>query len=345
MGPAASLQRHKALRLPSEKFQHLTARNPSTENLPTDCIGTVRLKDIFCDIQPDRDSLCHGRLLFIGVLQHLPWHIDAVGGRPPHQMSYGDDQQANWLASDKVVQDYIDLRSSKSAQIIRDEVVAIEGDLSELTGLPVAYVDEKTRDTNISNLRIVLETPESAKHWITDYRRGGVEGSASFRSNFEKNTSLMSVNFTPIFGLYQVDGYFLSNENSEIVFSVCYIKDQHPETTLKKLVRECVLRSLGLPEIQRVSENSVLGPWNRPFAESVDLGTVEAALQTVLDKDSTRALLRSCGALFAYFPYGHGEGPEEIGLSDFDKEMVRVLYSTELKAGMTFLDVINKYRN
>jgi hypothetical protein len=67
MRPAAGLQRHKALRLPSAKTQLLSACNPPAENLVAPSIRAVSLKDILRDIQPDRDNLCHGRLLLMGV--------------------------------------------------------------------------------------------------------------------------------------------------------------------------------------------------------------------------------------------------------------------------------------
>ncbi len=67
MRPAAGFQRHKTPRLFSEKLQHLSACNPSAENLMPSSISPMCLKDILCDIQTDRGNLCHGRLLLIGV--------------------------------------------------------------------------------------------------------------------------------------------------------------------------------------------------------------------------------------------------------------------------------------
>lgn len=107
MRPAAGLQRHKALRLLSEKLQHLSTCNPAAENPLAPSIRAVSLKDILCDIQSDRDNLCHGRLLLVDVLQHLPWHIDAVGGRPHGVISGSESPWSarhglGWLFPDKM---------------------------------------------------------------------------------------------------------------------------------------------------------------------------------------------------------------------------------------------------
>jgi hypothetical protein len=85
MRPAASFQRHKAPWLGSEKGQQFTTRNPSAENLKPVRIGTVSMKHILCDVQTDRANLQHGRLLKWCSTPPL-WHIDAAGGRPPHQV-------------------------------------------------------------------------------------------------------------------------------------------------------------------------------------------------------------------------------------------------------------------
>ncbi len=43
----------------------------------------MRLKDVLGEIQTDSANLFHGRLLRVLFNTSL-WHIDAVGGRPPH---------------------------------------------------------------------------------------------------------------------------------------------------------------------------------------------------------------------------------------------------------------------
>jgi hypothetical protein len=105
MRSAACFQRYKALWLSSEKRQHFTSRNPTAEDLAPSRIGAVGVKYILCDIQTDRANLHHGRLLKWCSTPPL-WHIDAAGGRPPHQVqsdslplaaSGGGDGAAGWI--------------------------------------------------------------------------------------------------------------------------------------------------------------------------------------------------------------------------------------------------------
>src|SRR6266513_61239 len=83
MRSAASLQRHHAARLASEKLQDLPTHDPTTEQLPPLRIRSMRVKYLLCDIQTYRANLTHGRLP-IRCSTTPPWYIDTVGGRPPH---------------------------------------------------------------------------------------------------------------------------------------------------------------------------------------------------------------------------------------------------------------------
>src|SRR6516225_814735 len=51
-------------------------------------IRSMHLKHVLRDVQTDRGSLLHGRLLRCQFNTPSPWHTDAVGGRPP----VGSDQ-------------------------------------------------------------------------------------------------------------------------------------------------------------------------------------------------------------------------------------------------------------
>lgn len=57
-----------------------------------------------------------------------------------------------------------------------------------------------------------------------------------------------AVNFTPDFP-YGVDGFLLPNDKNEIEQAFCFISDKLAEQQLRAAVGECLLRSLGLPEL------------------------------------------------------------------------------------------------
>jgi hypothetical protein len=78
MGAAAGLHRHHTGGLASEELQNLLASQPLTEDYLAGSIRPVRLKDVLRQIQADRDTLRHGRLLLSGDRPPL-WHTKAVG--------------------------------------------------------------------------------------------------------------------------------------------------------------------------------------------------------------------------------------------------------------------------
>jgi hypothetical protein len=85
MRSAARLQRYGAPGLTYEEIEQLATGQLPAEDHRTALIGAVGMKNVLGDIQTNCDSLRHGRLLS-GESTPPFWHIDAVGGRPPHQV-------------------------------------------------------------------------------------------------------------------------------------------------------------------------------------------------------------------------------------------------------------------
>ena len=77
------LHSYQTGRLTREELQNLPACKPPAKKLLPCKIRAVSLKNRLRDIQTDCANFLHGRLLF-RCSTHLPWHINAVGGRPPH---------------------------------------------------------------------------------------------------------------------------------------------------------------------------------------------------------------------------------------------------------------------
>src|ERR1700736_5627091 len=75
-------QRRRELR--KERLDLRAATPPPQYNLPTR-IDPVHLEHVLRDIESDCDSLRHGRSpLLVRITSTPAWHVDAVGGRPPH---------------------------------------------------------------------------------------------------------------------------------------------------------------------------------------------------------------------------------------------------------------------
>src|SRR3954447_23067666 len=84
MRASTGLHRHGARWLRSEELNQLLTRDTPTEQHGTRRICAMRVKNLLCDIQADSANFFHGRLLSSGDSTPPLWHIDAVGGRPPH---------------------------------------------------------------------------------------------------------------------------------------------------------------------------------------------------------------------------------------------------------------------
>lgn len=105
----------------------------------------------------------------------------------------------------------------------------------------------------------------------------------------------------------QVEGFFVSNGDNEIQMSFCFIWDGHSERLEKALIQECILRSMGIPG-NAGGPDSLLSPWNN---------------QEAWGRPEYKAKIDTPPA----------------NLSDFDRQILSLLYRPELKPGMNFYDV------
>ena len=86
MGSATGFELYRASRLTREEVEQLAPRRFATEHNRVAPVDAIRMKNVLGDIQTDYDNVQHGPLSQRCFNTSL-WHIDAVGGRPPHQLS------------------------------------------------------------------------------------------------------------------------------------------------------------------------------------------------------------------------------------------------------------------
>lgn len=79
MGATAGFHRDDAGRQLSKECQNLVSSQLLAQHRPARSVGTVDLKHILRQIEPDRDNLRHDRSP-LWILADPPWHTDAVGG-------------------------------------------------------------------------------------------------------------------------------------------------------------------------------------------------------------------------------------------------------------------------
>lgn len=185
---------------------------------------------------------------------------------------------------------------------ISDQVVF----LKQATKLDISYLpSEKETQDLTGNLRIVFMDRKGFSSPFKDgppgtVIGGGQNGGTEFRTSVEPNL-LTAVKFTPN-SPYQVDGYFLPDADNHISMAVCYIWKGHSSEMIKGLIRECLLRSMGLPDAPR-GYKGLLGLWNSQLRISK---TTEA-------------------------------NPPQM--SPYEEFMLKLLYNPTLTAGMSTFDV------
>lgn len=271
--------------------------------------------------------------------------------------------------------------------LIADHVNMLLPELAKTTGLNISFMSRDAEsEGNFANIRIVYKSqfcsfvnsfketncePWSAlagygyhppahrtfHHWLT-------------MKGHELDLWRTIIPFTPD-RRAQVDGMFFLDGNNNIDFAVCTILTIQPETMIRALITECLLRALGLPGIASIEDEQVLrsalGPWNtrhEPYAlldyldgaranergMSLDDFFSEEILKKEIWKDVNRpSWWTNSGKSLARFR-------DEITKSEnlpaeptaYDLFMLRLLYQPSMQSGMdkeTAYDVLLHYVN
>lgn len=213
---------------------------------------------------------------------------------------------------------------SKVVAIVESEIKSIAEILSEITGLSVSFMDrDQETAAQVAPIRIILTTQEALpplKHGrkIT-MTSGGVvslpnKNVLQFRGQLEQFYLPTAVTFTP-YSDKQADGYFFPNADNTIGLSLCFIWQGHRPEMLKALVRECLLRSMGLPDATAIEPKGYLDLWNDPQK------------YPRWQKDSRGDTIT----------VGDDAIPKQF--SEHDRYFLRLLYNPALKPGMSAVDV------
>lgn len=201
---------------------------------------------------------------------------------------------------------------SEQIKIAEEQFSRMIPQLEPLTGLPIAYIPLERDDKNDpAELRIVFINNIGAGD--KQFKEIPVELSGSGIGITTARIERMIpsyISFTPE-GDHQVDGYYISNKDSEIGMAFCKIWIGHEPKLMGKLIRECLVRSLGLPGLTGTGYNSLLGDWNN-----------QESLKNINKK---------------YIP-----DMDAYELSDLDRLMISSLYDPKIKTNDTIETVIKK---
>lgn len=241
---------------------------------------------------------------------------------------------------------------AEAQKIVEAEVKAAIPIMQTETGLPVSYVphSDETHD-NFANVRIVLEdfgyNEKSAvvpAGLAADFRGNPllraphgvatlVRHSLSYRDDVEPALAGI-VRFTPYSAIRseefvqgrdntrQVDGYLLPNADNSIGLSFCFIYVPTNQS-IAALARECLLRSLGLPNAPQLVPTMALGLWN---------GEIPEAMRRII------LGIRNPPSDLPQQLQSKEWGPSQPPITEFDRFIIRTLYSQSIPPGMSVPD-------
>lgn len=206
--------------------------------------------------------------------------------------------------------------------------------LKRATGLDLKYVPAyQDNADDVAEIRIIIANSDNNRHpWITPFKDGrmlmhdpdvkGDMGNVDERKIVgrdyiylrEQVESALStaVYFTP-YSYQQVDGYILPNADNSIGMAFCYLNENLKEDVIKKLIQECLVRSLGLTSAYGF-DKGVLSLWNDSFFQPKHLRQ-------------------------------YHDSQAVTGISDFDLEMLSILYRKDIQPGMSVYDVHHLLNN
>ncbi len=253
-------------------------------------------------------------------------------GKKPHSISgkkrifLDRTREGKWNGLYYELNDPIaDIKGYHSFPAAEAEVQAFSEVVSPVIGLSVSYLSpDEERKEHYGNVRINLFKDDTlaAIEWGNGYHPGLFKRENRPKPKF--NTVVTGIGAPPWYDFQQlepllntrisfnnfprhVEGYFLSNEKNEIQMAVCYIWEGHQPEVLRGLIRECLLRSMGLPGLaNRGSDQvSLLRDWN-----------------TIKLKPAYSGYLQ-----------------KPFVLSEVDRGFLELLYSSEIQEGMDYLSL------
>lgn len=247
-----------------------------------------------------------------------------------------NDQFNEWRAStgaepithteSRLYERYAQTQDNNVVTMVEGEVRSMAPTLSNVTGLSISFMEQgQETAAQMANMRIILTTHDGSLVKTPFFKKGrsqtmvvgdrlaGKKG-RDFRDQLEHYSLPTAVHFTP-YSEKQVDGYFLPNADNTIGLSFCFIWQKHPPEMLRALVRECMLRAMGLPDATAMQSRGYLDLWNDPQKYPHRQKHPKVETLTV------------------------DEYVIPTQLSEYDRYFLRLLYSPAIKPGMSPIEV------
>lgn len=321
-----------------------------------------------------------GVLPKMGVINK--WSTDQIAVSIDWPIFSTSNSTANMInKSGRTISRWSDFASNpeETYTLLEEIIQEVLPDIQKGTGLKLSFQSpfsdrEKTKD--YARIRIVpvgaIWQKNFFKMYKLNHRLFPYVGEYSFLKE-EYAGTVNGVSFTP-WQRSQVDGYLLPDENNALGSVICKVVPVIERQLLKSLISECLVRAMGLPDLVKSNDDSLLGAWNKaydPYSKLVELDGRMAALyryvapgskpslKPVLDKaeageitiEERNEIIREYLNPKNNFTPNYApkrefmslkvEQSKEKGVTDFDRMMLKLISCKAIKPGMTRHDVIS----
>lgn len=222
--------------------------------------------------------------------------------------------------------------------VIADQVQHLAPQIKRVTQIEINFLqpnDPKENGKDYARIRIVF-SPMYDNFFKTlpglsasRFSLGGGKDKAS-----ETDLYWGAVTFTP-YSRSNVDGYFLPDAENNIDLAVCRVSPFLPEDILKAVTSECLLRALGLSDISKVNQDSLLGNWNREYDAFSKIAAFDRDVQEKIENFESFKPLENLDFKHLEKDYSAYED-----FSQYELRLLKMLYCPGIESGMDKYQVI-----
>ena len=228
--------------------------------------------------------------------------------------------------------------------VIAAQVQRLAPQIKQATQIDINFLqpdDPKENSHDYARIRIVFA-------WMDDNFFKTLPGHNGFRlilhhgkdRTIETDLYWGAVTFTP-YSRSSVDGYFLPDASNNIDLAVCRLSPYLPEDIIIALTSECLLRALGLSDMSKLNQESLLGNWNSKYDPVSKIAAYDPDVSKKIDDyDRSESYVSLTADKFTRM---HENYQKYEKFSDYEMKMLKMMYCPSVIAGMDKYQAIKAF--
>lgn len=246
---------------------------------------------------------------------------------------------------------YGSLSLEKEGEIVKlfeDHIQEIVPKLSEYTQLPVEMIrfgDVRDTTDSFAHIRVVPIRETHLRNFFKTLRRSikdGIPHETTYLNTYE-NAMWTGVPFTP-YARSQVDGYLVPDRSNNIAIVVCKIVSDLDSSLIHALISECLIRALGLPDLSKTNNKSLLSHWNSAHDKNSFLPSLDGRESSIWKNTiGFEKYMNSKGVSRPVFDSKITDRNLPLMPTAHDEVLVKILYCSSIKPGMNKYEVIKSF--